>query len=237
MRPAALVTGGAVRIGRAICLQLAHKGYDIALHYHTSQDAAQQTAEEIRRHGVDCRLFTADLAQPHEQASLIRAVAAEFPAFSVLVNSASVFERGPLLQSDRATFDHAFALNLAAPVFLTQAFAQLYKKGCVVNLLDTAVTRNSHAYFFYLMSKKSLHDFTRMAAVELGPDIRVNAVCPGFVLPPEGFDEAYKNKLEPRLPLRKTPSPEAVAQAVYLMVDNSSLTGQVIHVDGGESLL
>lgn len=237
MKPAALITGGAVRVGKSIALYLAEQGHDIALHYNTSRNEADATAAEIKKTGVSCNVYQADLSDPVSHKTLIHSVGKDFPRFAVLVNSASVFERGPFMESNRTVFDKAFALNLAAPVFLTQAFAAEVGKGCVVNMLDTAISRDDHAYFFYLMSKKSLHDFTRMAATQLGPDIRVNAVCPGYVLPPEGFDKKYKEKLETRLPLGKVPTTKAVAEAVYMLVQNPTLTGQILYVDGGESLL
>lgn len=237
MKKAALITGAAARLGKATALHFAANGYDIALHYNTSQKEAEETANEIRELGAACQLLQADLADNANYELLIEKAAKAFPALSVLVNNASVFDRGGFLESDQALFAKVQQTNFTAPVFLTQAFAKRQKKGCVVNLLDTMVSQYRHAHFFYLLSKKSLLEFTKMAAVELAPDICVNGVCPGYILPAPGYDRAFQQKLEARLPLGKIATPEDIAQAVFLMVSNPALTGQVLFVDGGESLL
>lgn len=237
MRPAALVTGAAARIGRNIALTLAAKGYDIALHYRHSKKEAESTAEAAAAKGVVCRLFQADLADAAQCAPLIEQVKAVFPPLSVLVNNASVFDKAGFLESDETFFRSQFRINFEAPVFLTQAFARHVKQGVVVNMLDTYVTHDKHNHFYYLLSKKALLDFTRMAAAELAPGIRVNGIAPGYALPAPGWDEEYRKQLEARLPMQKTVTPEEVAQAVYTLVAAPSLTGQILFVDGGQSLL
>ncbi len=237
MKPAALVTGAARRLGRQIALHLASNGYDIALHYNTSEGEAKKTAAEITALGARCEILKADLADTAVYETLVSKAHKAFPGLSALVNSASIFERAPLMESDAALYEKEMTVNLQAPVFLTQAFARTVKQGCVVNLLDANVTTYNHPYFFYLLSKKALLEFTRMAAAQLGPAIRVNGVCPGFTLPPEGWDKTFQAKLEARLPLKKIATPEDIAQAVHLLIHTQSLTGQVLFVDGGESLL
>lgn len=235
--PAALVTGAAKRLGREIALHLAREGYDIALHYRTSQAEAEKTAAEIRALGRRCEMFSADLADTKNLAPLVEKARAAFPGLSVLVNSASVFDRGNLLESDEAFYRRQFSINFDAPVFLTRAFAKAAGRGTVVNLLDSRIAADSHPYFFYLLSKKALADFTRMAAAELGPKIRVNGVCPGYVLPPEGWDDHYRATLEKKLPLGKTATAQDVARAAHTLIANESLTGQLLFIDGGEHLL
>lgn len=237
MRPAVLITGGAKRVGRAIALLFAEAGYDVALHYNTSKDEAEKTAGEIRKAGVKCELFAADLADNSQYAPLIEKAKNAFPRLSVLVNNASVFDAGKFTQSDFALYQKEFRINTEAPIFLTQAFAKIVGRGAVVNMLDTKITQNKHSYFFYLLSKKTLAEFTRMAAVELGPKIRVNGVCPGYLLPGGDWGDEYQARLEPTLPLQKTASLYDVAQAVYSLAENQSLTGQCLFVDGGEHLL
>ncbi len=234
---AALVTGAARRVGRELALHLAANGYDIALHYHTSKKEARATAADIRALGRRCELFSADLADGRHWPGLIEKAHAAFAGLSVLVNSASVFDRGGLADGDAALFEKEFRINLTAPVFLTQAFARQVGRGVVVNMLDSRITQNKHPYGFYLLAKKALAEFTRMAAVELGPDIRVNGVCPGYVLPPEGWDDHYRASLEKRLPLGKTATVDDIAKAVWALIANESLTGQFLFVDGGESLI
>jgi NAD(P)-dependent dehydrogenase (short-subunit alcohol dehydrogenase family) len=270
---AVLVTGAARRIGRAIALYLADQGYDIAAHYHRSRDDALALRAEIEAKGRACHLIKADLAETAGLSALIADAFAAMPHCRHLVNNASVFDRVPFLEGDEALFDREFAVNLKAPVFLTQAFARAIHSlplqggglgwgalsrvrtlagkrpppdlplagggmsASVVNLADSKVDRHSHPYFFYLMSKKSLRDFTLMAAAELGPRLRVNAVLPGFIVPAPETPADYQEKLARRLPLKRTATPQDIAQAVHMLIATPSLTGQLVRVDGGEGLV
>lgn len=223
-------------MGRAIALHMANAGYDIALHYNSSAKEAEETAGGIRKLGAKCQLLQADLADNSTYDDVIAKAHQAFPNLSALINNASVFDRGSFLESDAKLYQKEFRINFEAPVFLTQAFARHVKKGSVVNMLDAAVTRQVVSYFFYSLSKKNLLEFTRMAACELGPDIRVNGVCPGYLLPAEGWGDDYRQKLEQTLPLKKIASLEDVATVVRMFITTPSLTGQVLFVDGGESL-
>lgn len=236
-RPAVLITGAAKRVGHAIALHFAREGHDVALHYHRAHTEAEQAAEEIRALGVECQLFAADLSDHMVYDGLIAQAQEAFPRLSVLVNNASVFDQGRFQESDHELYTREFRINTEAPIFLTQSFAKRVTRGAVVNMLDTKITDYKHSYFFYLLSKKTLAEFTKMAAVELGPDIRVNAVCPGHILPSEGWGENYQKRLEPMLPLKKIATLDAVVRSVYSLADNTSLTGQFLFVDGGESLI
>jgi pteridine reductase len=237
MRQAALITGGARRVGKETALYLASSGYDIALHYNRSQAEADYVAKQIKEHGVECELLQADLEDSSTYQPLLEKARSRFPQLSVLINNASVFDTGNFLEGDLALYEKEFRTNLQAPIFLTQAFAQQIGKGSVVNMLDTCITKHKHSYFYYLLSKKSLSEFTKMAAVELAPSIRVNAVCPGYVLPSEGWGEDYKMELEARLPMKKLATISDILQAVHLLISTQSITGQSIFIDGGEHLL
>lgn len=223
---AVLITGAARRVGRAIALHLAAQGYDIALHYHMSEAEAQATQAEIKALGVACEAFRADLGDIAGLPALVAMVMAAFPHCAHLINNASTFERKLFMEADVAQFDRDFLVNLKAPVFLTQAFARaLAKPASVVNIVDAKVDATKHGYFFYLMAKKSLRDFTLMAAAELGPDMRVNAVCPGVVLPAER-DAAYREMQS---------TPQAVAEAVHRLIAAAGVTGEVVFVDGRDA--
>ena len=237
MHKAALVTGGARRLGKEIALHLAAGGYDIALHYNRSRAEAEYVANQIRQMGRACELLHADLELPSTYQPLIKKAYSHFPGLSVLINNASVFDTGTFMEGDLALYEKEFRTNLQAPIFLTQAFAQQVEKGAVVNMLDTCVTQHKHAYFYYLLSKKALFEFTKMAAVELAPSIRVNGVCPGYILPAEGWGEDYRERLEARLPMRKTASVADIVQAVALLIATESVSGQCLFIDGGEHLL
>ena len=236
-RPAILITGAAKRVGKAIALHFARTGYDVVLHYHHSQAEAEKVADEIRVLGGACELLQADLADPAQVAPLVTRAYGLFPALSVLVNNASVFDAGKFMESDVALYEKEFRINTQAPIFLTQAFAKYVGSGAVVNMLDTKIVRHKHSHFFYLLSKKTLAEFTKMAAIELAPHVRVNAVCPGFLLPGGGWGEDYQARLEPNLPLQKIATLDEVVKAVYSLTENKSLTGQCLFVDGGEHLL
>ncbi|MGC9453256.1 MAG: SDR family oxidoreductase [Phycisphaerae bacterium] len=236
MQPAALVTGGAKRLGRAIALALARDGYDLAVHYNRSAEAAGQLAEEIRQIGRRCETFQCDLADTPAVEELAGRVHDTFPGWSVLVNNASLFERGSLAETDEKLFDRLMAVNLKAPLFLSRKFAALCGRGQIVNMLDTKVCEDLSSYFVYVVTKKALRDVTRLAAKELAPNIRVNGVCPGLILPPPGEDESYLEKLASRVPLKRPGSAEDVVSAVMYLLHNEYVTGHCLFADGGEHL-
>lgn len=233
----ALITGGAKRLGRAIAVRLAELGFDIALHYNTSRGDAERVASEIEAAGAGCDLFACDLGDGQAALQLIGRVTNAFSDLSILVNNASIFERGPLLDTEPELFDRHFDINYRAPFFLTRDFARHRDQGLVINLVDTKISHNAGAYFAYTLTKKSLFEFTKMAAAQLGPKIRVNAVAPGLVLPPAGEDESYLAERAKSIPLQRHGDPAAVCNAIAYLVDNPFITGQCIYVDGGEHLL
>ncbi len=235
---AVLITGAAKRVGRALALHLAKEGYDIGLHYHRSHDEAEQTAQEIERLGRKCALLRADLGDLQALPSLIRQAQSALPHCRGLINNASLFTPKPFMEAMPEDYEAMFRINFAAPAFLTQAFAEAYPSGHVVHMLDTKVMKNKHSYFYYLLAKKSLRDFTKMAAVELAPNIRVNAVCPGILLPSElGHDEEYMRKRAESLPLKQIAGVPEVCDTVAWLLRSGGITGQCIFVDGGEHLL
>ena len=233
----ALITGGAHRIGKAIALALADLGYHIALHYHQSKEDALKTATEIRRKGSRCDLFCADLANEHDAKELIPAILAKIPPLTLLINSASLFEPSELASLDIDNWDRHFAIHLKAPYILTSIFAGRCKKGQIINILDTHVTKNKTAHFAYLLSKKSLYELTKLSAVALAPQIRVNAIAPGLILPPTGQSNAYLDRLAKHVPLKRKGELSQIIQSVKFLIENDYLTGQVIFNDGGEHLL
>lgn len=233
---AALVTGGARRVGQAIALRLAAEGYAVALHYNLSYHDAEATAQLIRKRGGTCKIFAADLERDPAVLCLIRNVFEEFPGLSLLVNNASIFFEGGLTNSSVALFDKHYHVNVRAPYLLMQEFSRLCSQGAIVNILDRDITKNKISYLSYLLSKKTLAELTALAAMELAPSIRVNAVAPGAVLPPEGRTRAYLKTIAQNIPLKKTPQLDDVAQAVVYLAQNPSVTGQTIFVDGGEHL-
>ncbi len=237
MQDAALITGGAKRIGKEISLLLSALGYDIALHYNHSAAEARQTSLQIQSNGVRCETFRCDLSSEKNVSGLISTVKRKFPNLNLLVNSASIFEKSSLIAGSASALNTHFAANLKAPYILSCQFARACKKGQIINLLDTNISKNKTAYSAYLLSKKSLAEFTKLAAVEFAPNIRVNAIAPGLILPPERKNKDYLERLAKRIPLKRRGHPGQIALTVQFLLENDFVTGQTIFVDGGEHLL
>lgn len=237
MREAALVTGGARRIGKEICIYLARNNFDIALNYHTSHTEAKNTATIIKSLGVNCKLFKFDLSKTSGVKNLVNNVFEIFPKCTLLVNNASVFNDREFSTITIKDFDDEFNINFKSPFFLTQLFSQREISKNIINLIDTRVSRINSSHFVYNLSKECLLNFTRMAAKVLSPGIRVNAICPGDILPLEGMDDGYLKKRAKRLPLRKTGGTKNVILALEYLLKNEFVTGECLFVDGGEHLL
>ena len=235
---AALVTGGAHRVGKAIVMALAEAGCDLVLHYNRSADAAEATADEARALGREVRLIGADLTDPSLSHEII-AGAGDLAPVRVLVNSAGVFSEDTLGSVVADGWNQTMALNLRAPVFLTQAFAKALPEGVsgsVVNVTDWRTARPYPDHFSYSIAKGGLDSFTVAAAVSLAPDVRVNAVALGAILPPPGKDSAYLKELAQEIPLQRVGGTEPVAQAVLFLLRNHFITGEIIRLDGGAHL-
>jgi NAD(P)-dependent dehydrogenase (short-subunit alcohol dehydrogenase family) len=235
-KDAVLVTGAAKRVGRALALHLAHQGHDIALHYHTSAAEAEILKREVEGLNVACELFACDLSDLESLPKLISSVLERFAGCRTLINNASRFEPGNFLTGSLQEYGQMMRINFESPMFLAQAFARQVAGGHVINLLDTKIADQKHSHFFYLLAKKCLRDFTLMAATELGVRCRINAVCPGYLLPSEGWTEDYVQRLNARLPLGKHAEVEDVCHAVAFLMESRAITGQLIYVDGGEHL-
>jgi pteridine reductase len=233
----ALVTGGAQRIGRAICLMLADRGFNIALHYNHSKKEADEVAAEIKSLGGKCKTFACDLGQQKQVLLLLEKVHAAFGDLSLLVNNASIFRPSKFQRNELALLDEHWMINFKAPFILSADFARLCKEGHIINILDTKVTKNKTTHIAYIISKKALFDLTKLCAVEFAPKIRVNAVAPGIILPPPGKDAGYLKKRAQDIPLKKAGDVGYITQSIQFLLDNDFLNGQVIFVDGGEHLI
>jgi len=236
----ALVTGGAVRIGRSLALGLAGAGYRVVVHYHASAAEAEQVAAEIRSGGGEAVALQADLARPAEVERLAREAEAVWGGVDILINSASVFPPEALPETDLALWDHTLAVNLRAPFFLIQALAPGMKRrggGVVVNIADLAGLQAWGAYAAHSIAKAGLIHLTRVAARQLAPEIRVVGIAPGTVLPPEAMGEAEVARLAARTPLKRNGSPEDVVQAMLYMLGADFVTGETLVLDGGRLLV
>ncbi len=232
----ALVTGGAKRLGHATALHLAAQGYNIALHYHESKSEAVKTAQAIGKKGVRCALFSCDLADEHGVRQLVPQVYREFKNLNVLINSASIFVPNQFGDQDLTLFNSHWNINFKAPYLLSCAFNRLVKQGQIINLIDTNVVKYETKHADYLLAKKALNEFTKMAAVQWGPRIRVNGIAPGMILPPIDRRDDRKQRAA-QIPLQKVGDPRYIVSAVQFLLDNDYMTGQVLAIDGGEGLI
>lgn len=237
MEKAVLVTGGAKRLGRALAVAMAEDGFDVAIHYQRSEGAAEETVTALREKGVRSEKFQCDFGDPKAVSTLISRVISVFPDLTVLINSASIFERGPFLEGQDEDFDRQFHINFRTPFILTRDFARQARAGLVINMLDTHIQDNVTGYFVYSLTKKSLQSLTEMSAKALGPDIRVNGIAPGLILPSKDVDQETFERMARKIPLKRSGGPEDIVQAARYFVSQSFITGQVLYVDGGEHVL
>jgi NAD(P)-dependent dehydrogenase (short-subunit alcohol dehydrogenase family) len=234
---AALVTGGARRIGRAIVLALAARGRDVAIHHRDSAEAAESLADEVRALGRRAAVVCADLTDEAGTRALIPAAVQALGPLSVLVNNASVFEDDRVGALSRETWDLHLETNLRAPVVLAEAFAAQAPDGSsIVNLLDQRVLKPDPRFFSYALSRNGLWWATRTLAQALAPRIRVNGVGPGPTLASIHQSDAEFAAEQAAMPLGRGSSPEDIAAAVVYLVDARSVTGQMIAVDAGQHL-
>jgi pteridine reductase len=236
-----LVTGGGVRLGRAIAEGVGRAGARVAVHFNASQVGAQEAVSSIVAGGCQARTFQADLTDAGQIEPLVCRVEAELGPIAALVNSAAGFDRVAFLETPREVLDGQWALNARAPFLLTQAVARRMVGrggGDVVNVLDIGGARVPwRNYSAYCMSKAALAMLTQCLALELAPAIRVNGVLPGTVLPPERTSPEELERLRERIPQRTFGSPRDVVEAVlFFLTGPRFITGQMLAVDGGRSL-
>jgi len=242
-----LVTGASRRLGKQIAVTLARHGSRVAVHYGSSRDQAAATAAELRSLGVEAEPLGADLTSPAEIGRLFEQLDERFGRLDLLVNSAASFERGAFEEIRAAQWDGVQALNLRAPFLCLQRAASLMRRsprsdgtpGVVVNVADLGGLLAWSDQAHHGASKAALLHLTRLAARDLAPDVRVNAVVPGPILPPPGMaaaDPAWRQTVE-RLPLGRVGAGSEIGEAVAFLATNDFVTGATLVVDGGESLL
>ena len=237
-RPFALVTGGAVRLGKAIVLELARAGYAIGLHYHRSEKEAQQTAEEIAGLNVGVVLLQADLRKPAEIFAMFEKAKNFSSQISVLANSAAIMPRGNLQTMQVDAWDDVMNLNLRAAWLCGQQAAEMMPNGGVmINITDTGTTKTWSGFPAYQISKAGLEALTRLQAKTYAPKIRVNAIAPGLILPADDLPAKEWQRLIDRTALKTGGSTEAISKTVLFLIQNSHITGTTITVDGGYQLM
>ncbi|UKE74018.1 pteridine reductase [Xanthomonas graminis] len=237
----ALITGSARRIGAGIARRLHAAGYRVALHAHTSQAELQALAQELERLRAGSTLaLHADLRDAAQLPALVAQCVQRFGRLDALVNNASTFYPTPLAEATPAQWDDLFAVNARAPLFLAQAAAAQLRehRGAIVNITDLHAEQPLRAHPLYSAAKAALAMLTRSLALELAPQVRVNAIAPGAILWPEaGKDSAAQQALLARTPLARIGQVEEIAEAVRWLLDDAGfVTGQTLRVDGGRGL-
>lgn len=239
MMKAALVTGGAQRIGRRIVERLAAGGFAVAIHCRRSADEAEEMAARIREQGGRAAVVQGDLAQSEAVEGLTRAAVSAVGPLTLLVNNASEFEPDDVETLSQDLWDRHFAVNLRAPAFLARDFASQVPAdghGCIINIVDQRVWKPTPQFFSYSLTKAALFSATRTMAQALAPRIRVNAIGPGPTLSNvRQGDEDFAKQSEAVL-LGRGGTPDEIADAVLFLAQARSVTGQMIAVDGGQHL-
>jgi pteridine reductase len=260
----AIVTGGAVRLGKALALALAEEGVRLAVHYRSSTGPADATVDEIRALGSDAVALRADLSQPDQIPSVIEQAAEQWGRLDILVNSAAIFEPADLAHTSVESWDRHFAINLRAPFFLSQAFAAHVGKNRrapddargrapddargqapdgargrahIVNIADWRGLRPDTSYLAYSLAKAGVLALTQGLALALAPNIQVNAIAPGAILPPPGKDQAYLDRLAADIPVQRVGSPAEIARTLVFLLKSDFVTGETVFVTGGQHLV
>lgn len=236
-RKKVLITGAAKRIGKSIALAFAQRGADILVHYHQSKNEAEELAKEIEKLGMRCSLYSADLSKTEELLQLTQEIIEKEKSLDVLIHNASVFYPTPLPEVTEKDWDIFLDLHVKAPFFLAQQLAPLLKKsvqGRIINIADGSMPHFYPNYIPYCTSKAALITLTQSLAKVLAPEILVNAICPGLILPTPGMEES-QNKIAVQETLsKKWGGAEEVAKMAIHLAESDFITGQNFVVGGGE---
>ncbi len=237
----ALITGAAQRIGKGIALYLAEKGFDIVISYKTSEADAKKLATEIKeKFKVKCEIFCSDLSDLKQTEALAKFMSENFSNWNLLVNNASIFRKSNFLDEGDKELMENFNIHLFSPMLLSKALALHVKKNKIqnsqiINMVDKNIVRFETSYADYVVSKKSLAEFTQMFALEAAPEVRVNGIAPGYIL--ESIDSSEtEHAYVKKIPLQKKGEIKNILQTIGFLLENDFVTGQILFIDGGASL-
>jgi len=235
-----LVTGAAKRLGRAIALDLAAHGWNVAIHYNGSEDDADSAAQAVRAFGGEAAMLKCDLSKEAETVTLVDRAVKELGPLTALINSASLFENDDWQSATRKTWDEHIEINLRSPLVLSQLFAKQLPenaKGNIINIIDQRVVKPTPQFLSYSLSKAGLYWLTTTLAQGMGPHIRVNAVGPGPTLKnPRQADSDFNRQRDATI-LKHGADPADICGAVRYLLEAEAVTGQMLAVDGGQHLI
>ncbi|MCE5325239.1 MAG: SDR family oxidoreductase [Planctomycetaceae bacterium] len=232
----ALITGGALRLGRAMALALAARGANVAVHYNKSAQQAESLVAELADMNVRSAAVAADLSDAGAVTSLVGRAIESLAPLDILINSASIYEGGRVLELTGEDLSRHVQINALAPLELARTFAAQKRPGHIINFLDATVLDQDASHVAYHLSKRMLLQLTQLLAVELAPAVAVNAIAPGLILPPPGEPADAYDKLTWTNPMHKVGTPEAIVHAAMFLLESDFITGQVVFVDGGRHL-
>ena len=240
-----LITGAAKRIGRNMALRFAKEGASLLLHYNKSVSEATELCDEIRNMGLECELYCADLSIQDEVIKFTDNIKnskliSKRGGLDVLINSASIFEKDPLVNVTEEKWEKMMFVNAKAPYFITKYLLSLLVKnrGSVINMIDTSYSRPWSFYSNYCASKAALRSLTLSLAIELAPDVRVNGIAPGAIVFPEWMPDEERKEVLTNIPMRREGTVDEIAETVMFLASGPKyITGQIIAVDGGWSLI
>ncbi len=236
----ALVTGGGIRLGKAFALALAEKGVNLAIHYNSSEKPAEETARKARSLGVKAIIVEANFSHIGSVQGLFPQIQRHFECVDILINNAAIYLPGEGLKTSREAWEQQFQINLETPFLLTKAFAKQLtegREGRVLNIADAQILQHRPDHFAYRLTKLALVEMTRMFALELAPQITVNALGLGVMLPLAGKEDIdLQNYASKYVPLNRTGSPEIAAHHALHLIQSDFITGAFLTVDGGQYL-
>jgi pteridine reductase len=232
----ALITGSARRIGRHTALALAKHGMNLVIHYNRSEAEAHGLRDELHEQGLKAFTVQADFRDPRQVETLIDRALELAGSLDLLVNNASNFDANQVGELDYDTFVQSLTVNAWAPFALARSYCQKIGHGQVINLIDSRVDDYDFKHTGYIVAKTCLLKMTEMLALQYAPQVAVNGIMPGLILPPPGKDEAFLQSLADTVPLQRHGDPEDIAAAVVFLARSSFMTGALIHVDGGRRL-
>lgn len=231
-----LITGGARRLGKSISEHLAAKGHRVIIHYAQSGDAAQQLVNSINEGGGDAHCVQAHLSDETSCQNLVATIRETIGEIHHLINNASIFPEDTLNTLTTESIQENFNINTLVPVFLSRTLRASGSLATITNLLDTRIQDYDHQHVSYHLSKRALQSLTAMMALEWAPEVRVNGIAPGLILPPEGETQEHLEALRHTNPLNHIGNPTEVSEAIDFLISNPSITGQIIYIDGGRHL-